>query len=278
MGSLSEYQKLAQKKHEEEEEESYSHAMQLAMGVVLPMATQAAIQLGVFEIIAKAGELSAPEIAAQLQAQNVKAPMMLDRMLRLLVSHRVLECSVSGGERLYALNPVSKYFVSNKDGVSLGHFMALPLDKVFMESWYIIILSFFFFPLSGQIYIVVNLSNFKNACRLGLKDAVMEGGIPFNRVHGMHIFEYASGNPRFNETYHEAMFNHSTIAMERILEHYEGFQNVERLVDVGGGFGVTLSMITSKYPQIKAVNFDLPHVVQDAPSYAGMYIYSSSTT
>jgi len=106
----------------------------------------------------------------------------------------------------------------------------------------------------------------------------MEGGIPFNRVHGMHIFEYASGNPRFNETYHKAMFNHSTIAMERILEHYEGFQNVERLVDVGGGFGVTLSMITSKYPQIKAVNFDLPHVVQDAPSYAGMYIYSSSST
>lgn len=145
MGSLSEYQKLAQKKHEEEEEESYSHAMQLAMGVVLPMATQAAIQLGVFEIIAKAGKLSAPEIAAQLQAQNVKAPMMLDRMLRLLVSHRVLECSVSGGERLYGLTPVSKYFVSNKDGASLGHFMALPLDKVFMESWYIIIL-FFFFP------------------------------------------------------------------------------------------------------------------------------------
>lgn len=144
MGSLSEYQKLAQKKHEEEEEESYSHAMQLAMGVVLPMATQAAIQLGVFEIIAKAGELSAPEIAAQLQAQNVKAPMMLDRMLRLLVSHRVLECSVSGGERLYALNPVSKYFVSNKDGASLGHFMALPLDKVFMESWYIIIFLFLF--------------------------------------------------------------------------------------------------------------------------------------
>ncbi|KAL9435360.1 hypothetical protein AB3S75_021602 [Citrus x aurantiifolia] len=240
MGSLSEYQKLAQKKHEEEEEESYSHAMQLAMGVVLPMATQATIQLGVFEIIAKAGELSAPEIAAQLQAQNVKAPMMLDRMLRLLVSHRVLECSVSGGERLYGLNPVSKYFVINKDGASLSHFMALPLDKVFMESW------------------------------LGLKDAVMEGGIPFNRVHGMHIFEYASGNPRFNETYHKAMFNHSTISMKRILEHYEGLQNVERLVDVGGGFGVTLSMITSKYPQIKAVNFDLPHVVQDAPSYAGV--------
>lgn len=242
MASVSEYQKPAQKKHEEEEEEeeSYSHAMQLAMGVVLHMATQAVIQLGVFDIIAKAGKLSALEIAAQLQAQNVKAPMMLDRMLRLLVSYGVLECSVSGGERLYGHTPVSKYFVSNKNGASLGHFMALPLDKVFMESW------------------------------LGLKDAVMEGGIPFDRVHGMHIFEYASGNPRFDETYHKAMFNHSTIAMKRILEHYKGFQNVEQLVDVGGGFGVTLSMITSKYPQIKAVNFDFPHVVQDAPSYPGV--------
>ncbi|KAL5863221.1 hypothetical protein ACOSQ3_000735 [Xanthoceras sorbifolium] len=24
-----------------------------------------------------------------------------------------------------------------------------------------------------------------------LKDAVLEGGIPFNRVHGMHAFEYS---------------------------------------------------------------------------------------
>nr|A9X7L0.1 RecName: Full=Anthranilate N-methyltransferase; Short=RgANMT [Ruta graveolens]ABI93949.1 anthranilate N-methyltransferase [Ruta graveolens] len=246
MGSLSESH--TQYKHgvevEEDEEESYSRAMQLSMAIVLPMATQSAIQLGVFEIIAKApgGRLSASEIATILQAQNPKAPVMLDRMLRLLVSHRVLDCSVSGpaGERLYGLTSVSKYFVPDQDGASLGNFMALPLDKVFMESW------------------------------MGVKGAVMEGGIPFNRVHGMHIFEYASSNSKFSDTYHRAMFNHSTIALKRILEHYKGFENVTKLVDVGGGLGVTLSMIASKYPHIQAINFDLPHVVQDAASYPGV--------
>ena len=129
-------QMINNKDEDGDEEESYSYAMQLAMGVVLPMATQSAIQLGVFELIAKAGKLSASGIAAQLQAQNVKAPVMLDRMLRLLVSYRVLTCSVSGGEIQYGLTPVSKYFVNDEDGASLGHFMALPLDKVFMDSWY----------------------------------------------------------------------------------------------------------------------------------------------
>ncbi|KAK4857305.1 hypothetical protein QYF36_026720 [Acer negundo] len=33
---------------------------------------------------------------------------------------------------------------------------------------------------------------------------------------------------------------------------------------------MTLSAITSKYPHIKAINFDLPHVINDAPSYPGV--------
>jgi O-methyltransferase domain len=31
-----------------------------------------------------------------------------------------------------------------------------------------------------------------------------------------------------------------------------------------------LNMITSKYPNIKGINFDLPHVIADAPPYPGM--------
>nr|DAD24629.1 TPA_asm: hypothetical protein HUJ06_026093 [Nelumbo nucifera] len=31
-----------------------------------------------------------------------------------------------------------------------------------------------------------------------------------------------------------------------------------------------LNFITSKYPQIKGINFDLPHIVADAPSYPGV--------
>ena len=136
-----------------EEEESYSYAMQLVGSSVLSMSLHSAIELGVFDIIAKAGEgaeISSAEIAAQLDNNtNPEAPMMLDRILRLLASHSVLSCTVVGDDesccnvqRLYGLAPVSNYFVTNEDGVSLGPLMALVQDKVFAHSW-CVILSYF---------------------------------------------------------------------------------------------------------------------------------------
>ncbi|XP_059435365.1 3-aminomethylindole N-methyltransferase-like [Corylus avellana] len=66
-----------------------------------------------------------------------------------------------------------------------------------------------------------------------------------------------------------AMSNHTTLIMKKLLDVYKGFEGPKVKVDVGGGIGVTLSIITSKYPQIKCINFDLPHVLADAPSYPG---------
>lgn len=75
---------------------------------------------------------------------------------------------------------------------------------------------------------------------------------------------------RFNQVFNTAMINHSTIITKKVLECYKGFEEVKRLVDVGGGLGITINLITSKYPHIKGINFDLPHVIEDAPSYPGM--------
>ncbi|KAF3439778.1 hypothetical protein FNV43_RR18056 [Rhamnella rubrinervis] len=238
-----------------EEEESFSCAMQLVMSTALSMSMQSATELGVFDIIAKAGpgaKLSSSQIVAQLPTENPDSPMMLDRILRLLASHSVLSCSCSivaddnndkNGcfQRLYGLTPVSNFFVTNKDGVSLGPMMALIQDNVFLASW-------------SQ-----------------LKDAILEGGIPFNRVHGTHAFEYPGLDPRFNQVFNTAMYNHTTIVVKKILEVYKGFEpNIKQLVDVGGGLGVTLNLITSAHPHIKGINFDLPHVIKHAPSHPGV--------
>lgn len=118
--------------------------------------------------------------------------------------------------------------------------MNLLLDKVFLESW------------------------------TELKGAILEGGVAFNRVHGMHSFEYPAVDPRFNDVFNKAMFNLTTIVMKRVLEFYEGFKNINRLVDVGGGLGINLNLITSKYPHVQGVNFDLPHVIEHAPTYPGI--------
>ncbi|KAL5863222.1 hypothetical protein ACOSQ3_000736 [Xanthoceras sorbifolium] len=259
----------------EEKEKSFNYAIQLVDSVVLPMTLHAVIELGVFDIIAKAGpdaKLSSSEIASQMPTRNKEAPLMLDRMLRLLASNSVIDCSVVGLERFYSLTPVSECFITDQNDVSLGPLMALTQDKVFLDSWYIFIqlllldiCSYFSYINIEKIKLQIIIIN-----RSQLKDSVLEGGIPFDRVYGTHAFEYPGLDPRFNEVFNKAMHNHTTIVIKNIIEAYKGFENVKQLVDVGGGLGVTLRAVTAKYPHIKDINFDLPHVIQHAPQYPGV--------
>ncbi|KAF4356612.1 hypothetical protein F8388_006356 [Cannabis sativa] len=232
------------------DEEANLFAMQLASASVLPMVLKAALELDLLEIIAKAGPgafLSPSDIAEQLPTQNPDAPVMLDRMLRLLASYNVVTYSLRETaeeegkvERLYGLAPVSKYLTKNEDGVSIAPLCLMNQDKVLMESWY------------------------------HLKDAVLDGGIPFNKAYGMTAFEYHGTDQRFNKIFNRGMSDHSTITMKKILETYKGFEGLNSIVDVGGGTGAVVNMIVSKYPTIKGINFDLPHVIEDAPPLAGV--------
>ncbi|KAF1877942.1 hypothetical protein Lal_00049334 [Lupinus albus] len=43
-----------------------------------------------------------------------------------------------------------------------------------------------------------------------------------------------------------------------------------KVADVGGGLGINLNLITSKYPHLHGINFDLPHVIEHVPTYVGM--------
>ncbi|XP_022937440.1 caffeic acid 3-O-methyltransferase-like isoform X3 [Cucurbita moschata] len=234
---------------DDQQHQHFAYAMQLVTSSVLPMTLQAAFELGLFEILAKAGngaELSPTEITAKITTSNPDAASMIDRILRLLATHSVVGCSViidenGNQQRLYSLTPVAKYFVLDEDGVSLGALLSMIQDKVFLESW------------------------------SELKNAVIEGGIPFNRTHGgVHAFEYPRLDQRFNQVFNNGMINHTTMVIKVVVESYNGFANLKQLVDVGGGLGVTLKIITSAYPSIKGINFDLPHVIEDAPFYPGV--------
>ncbi|KAH9723368.1 Flavone 3'-O-methyltransferase 1 [Citrus sinensis] len=230
------------------DEEANLFAMQLTSASVLPMVLKSAIELDLLEIIAKAGPgafMSPKQIASQLPTKNPDAHIMLDRILRLLASYSVLNCSVhtlpgGGVERLYGLAPVCKFLTKNGDGVSLSNLCLMNQDNILMESWY------------------------------HLKDAVLEGGIPFNMAYGMTSFEYFGKDQRFNKIFNNGMFSHSTITLKKFLENYKGFEGLKSVVDVGGGIGASLNMIISKYPSIKGINFDLPHVIQDGPAYPGI--------
>nr|AMY61252.1 caffeic acid-O-methyltransferase [Ligusticum sinense] len=228
-----------------EAEEACLFAMQLATASVLPMVLKAAIELDLLEIIAKAGPgayVTPNELASILPTSNPDAPLMLDRILRVLASYLVLKCKLielPNGllVRTYGLMPVCKYLIKNEDGVSMAPLSLFVNDKIMMESWYY------------------------------LKDAVLDGGLPFNKAFVMNIYDYTGTDPRFNMIFNQAMKDHSTIIMNKILENYNGFEGLGSLVDVAGGTGASLDIIISKYPTIKGINFDLPHVVKDASSY-----------
>lgn len=111
--------------------------------------------------------------------------------------------------------------------------------------------------------------------RYHLKDAILVDGSPFNKAYGMSVLEYQRTDTRFNKVVNDGMSNHSTMAMKKILETYKGFDGLSSLVDVGGANGATLKMIVSKYPNLTCINFDLPHVIKDAPPYPGTLHFTS---
>ncbi|EPS74295.1 hypothetical protein M569_00461, partial [Genlisea aurea] len=103
-----------------------------------------------------------------------------------------------------------------------------------------------------------------------LKDSILEGGEAFHRAYGMSNFEYKSTDPKYSKTFNEAMFAHTTIFTNKLLQTYTGFEGLKSLVDVGGGFGVTIKIIKDKHPSIQCFNLDLPHVIAKAPSFPGI--------
>ncbi|KAL3690908.1 hypothetical protein R1sor_004559 [Riccia sorocarpa] len=56
-----------------------------------------------------------------------------------------------------------------------------------------------------------------------------------------------------------------------LLEKYKGLEGLGSLIDVGGGTGETLALILSKYPQLRGINFDQPHVVAKGVQVPGEY-------
>ncbi|KAF2561949.1 hypothetical protein F2Q70_00016340 [Brassica cretica] len=220
--------------------------------VAFPMVLKAALELGVIVTIGAAGNgawLSPYEIARSLPAKptNPEAAVLLDRILRLLVSHSILKCrmivSKENGqtgtmERVYATEPVCKYFLKDSDGSgSLVSLFMLFQSEVFFKTW------------------------------TNLKDVIVEGRDAFSSAHGMKLFEYINFDGQFAKVFDRAMSEPSTMILKKVLDVYRGFEDVNTLVDVGGGSGTTLGLVTSKYPHIKGVNFDLPQVLTNAPFY-----------
>ncbi|RYR24222.1 hypothetical protein Ahy_B02g057715 isoform E [Arachis hypogaea] len=214
----------------EEEEDGMLFAMDLGVLVAFPMAVKTAFELGIFDIIAKGGE------HAKFSSEDIASKIGSTNPNAPSMVDRLLRLLAS-----HSLLSCSSLPQVTKDEDDQEHGLIASAHKTVYSLT------------AASKYFVTD-----------------DDGVPFVRANGMHAFEYPSVDPRFNDVFNKAMISHTTIVMKRVLESYEGFNNINTLIDVGGGLGFNLKMITSKYPNINAINFDLPHVIQHALTYPGV--------
>ncbi|CAH8355906.1 unnamed protein product [Eruca vesicaria subsp. sativa] len=79
-------------------------ALKITSTLAFPVVFKASLELGVLDTIVAYGKdawLSSSEIAVGLPTKptNPQAPMLLDRILRLLISHSVLKCHILKPEK-----------------------------------------------------------------------------------------------------------------------------------------------------------------------------------
>ncbi|KAK7407782.1 hypothetical protein VNO78_09861 [Psophocarpus tetragonolobus] len=232
-------------------EDAYLSPVLLCFSRVLPAVLNAAIDINLFDIIAKAkssrdSSLSASEIASLFPNQHPKLANRLERMLPLLASYSLFNCSIRTNEdgereRVYSLSPVGQYFAFDEDdGTSLAPLSSL-IHRGYEDLW------------------------------KDVKDAIVDpnNNNHFENVYGMPSFQYMESNTGLNHMFLKAMAHAGPIELKRVLKSYKGFKGVSTLVDVGGGVGENIKQIVSAYPSIKGINFDLPQMIQGAPPHPG---------
>lgn len=82
---------------------------------------------------------------------------------------------------------------------------------------------------------------------------------------GVPVFDYFSlpGNEELIQEFDGCMAAVSAIALPPVLEAYD-FSGIGTLVDVAGNHGSVIGRILQRYPEMRGVVFDLPHVVMGA--------------
>ncbi|MDE3229141.1 MAG: methyltransferase [Chloroflexota bacterium] len=170
------------------------------------------------------GPKSAEELASATNAQ----PDALYRMLRALANMGVFEALP---ERKFALTPLGATLRTDHSDTMRAFAMFL----------------------GGEVYRAWG----------DLQYSVTTGKPAFDHVFGASHFDYLSAHPDANETFNQAMSAASQREIIAMVVAYD-FAGVERVVDIGGGYGMLLAAILRANPALCGTLFDLPHVVANA--------------
>jgi O-methyltransferase domain/Dimerisation domain len=169
-----------------------------------------------------------PRAAKELAAAAGVAPGPLYRLLRALAGVGVFARDADGR---FHLNPLAE-----------------PLREVGPES---------------LRALAVMLGEEQDRCWDDLFETVRTGETAFDRLYGRPLFDYLGEHPEQAKIFDAAMTGFSGRAMQAMLDAYD-LSGVGTLADVGGGLGTNLAAALGRYPAMRGLLFDQPHVVERA--------------
>ncbi|KAL6583844.1 hypothetical protein OROMI_003133 [Orobanche minor] len=239
MGEIQSELTLWEKKEEEEEAQAQVDIWKYIFGFVEQAVVKCAIELGIAEAIE---EHEKPMTLLEISTALGCDPSYLSRIMRFLV-HR----------KIFKAIPIT----NNDDDDKNPSYVQTPLSRRLMRSG----------EHSMAAYLLFESSSVMLASWQSLSSRVLVNGNPsFVEAHGEDFWRYAAENPHHSNLFNDAMACDAKVVVRAIVEGCgEVFEGISSLVDVGGGNGTTMDIITKACPWIRGINFDLPHVIDMVP-------------
>ena len=195
--------------------------MDMIFGFSLSRAIAVVAELGVADQL-KDGPKSVQELA---QAVGADANSLY-RLLRALAGVGVFS---EEPDKRFRLSPLSELLRSDHVE-SLRGFAAMMANAVNFETW------------------------------ADLPYSIRTGKPTFPHKFNMPWFTWLEENPDEGKVFHDAMTSLSAGAVTAVVNAYD-FSGIKKLVDIGGGHGLLLASVLSRYPEMRGILYDDPKVV-----------------
>jgi hypothetical protein len=197
---------------------------QLLNGVFVVGAISCLAQLGIPDLV-EHGPKSAEELAAQIGAD----PQALYRLMRATACVGVLS---EGTDGKFSETPLSAVLRSN----------ANPSLRAFAM-------------MHGRDWHGLGWAH--------LDYCVCTGKQALDKIYGMPIFQFLEQRPEEAKLFNQSMNDLSMIDGPAVAGAYS-FDEIQSIVDVGGGHGLLLATILARNPHMRGTLYDVPHVVAGA--------------
>ncbi|GMI86942.1 N-acetylserotonin O-methyltransferase [Hibiscus trionum] len=218
--------------------QAQAHVWNHLFSFVSSMSLKCAVDLGIPDVIQNHGKpMSITELATALPTLNPSKVGNLYRLMRLLVhsgffTQQQLVDGDDDQEQGYVLTNAARLLLNNHP-LSITPYLKVITNPVVIKPWYFL-----------QTW-------FEN-----------DDHTAFYTAHGETFWDYCSHDPDLINLFNESMANDTPLISRVLSENCRGlFDEVQSLVDVGGGTGTMAKAISAVFPHLECTVFDLPHVV-----------------